>query len=231
MFSFARAIVRRQGFGSSTPWMHHNTLSTAVSRSSWRLLSTNPPLEPPMATTADMPAPPPAVPKKTRKKKSLSTTGEDGKSMPGAAVGTSEILRFVAEAHSLTQAETRRIYDSIINVVCEVRYGHTKNRKKYVSCQHTLVFVFSYLIFFVLCSFPCLFAFKSLTLQKKVTLIHLGAFETYKTKARTARNPRTGEPINVPEGLRVRFRPNVSFKRTVLGKAIPVKAKVSKGKE
>jgi hypothetical protein len=181
-----------------------------------------------MATTADMPAPPPAVPKKTRKKKSLSTTGEDGKSMPGAAVGTSEILRFVAEAHSLTQAETRRIYDSIINVVCEVRYGHKK--KKYVSCQHTLVF-YSPISYFRIMFIPCLFAFKSLTLQKKVTLIHLGAFETYKTKARTARNPRTGEPINVPEGLRVRFRPNVSFKRTVLGKAIPVKAKVSKGKE
>lgn len=39
-----------------------------------------------------------------------------------------------------------------------------------------------------------------------VKLIGFGSFQTKTHKARTARNPRTGEAVEVPEGQRLTFR-------------------------
>lgn len=39
-----------------------------------------------------------------------------------------------------------------------------------------------------------------------VKLMGFGSFQTKTHKARTARNPRTGEAIDVPEGMRLTFK-------------------------
>lgn len=45
------------------------------------------------------------------------------------------------------------------------------------------------------------------------TQIHgLGTFETHPVAARKGRNPNTGETIDIPAGLRIRFRPSTAIK-------------------
>jgi nucleoid DNA-binding protein len=46
----------------------------------------------------------------------------------------------------------------------------------------------------------------------------LGTFKKVKTKARTGRNPQTGEPIKIPARTKARFTVAKTFKDTVLGK-------------
>lgn len=48
-----------------------------------------------------------------------------------------------------------------------------------------------------------------------VTLIGFGSFLISEKKATVARNPQTGEPIEVPEHNAVRFKPAKAFKETV----------------
>jgi DNA-binding protein HU-beta len=45
----------------------------------------------------------------------------------------------------------------------------------------------------------------------------LGTFRKVQTKARTGRNPQTGEPIKIPARKKVRFSVAKSFKESVLG--------------
>ena len=47
------------------------------------------------------------------------------------------------------------------------------------------------------------------------TLPSFGTFRVAKTKARRARNPRTGEPIKVKAGKTVRFKASPTLKRAV----------------
>jgi len=47
------------------------------------------------------------------------------------------------------------------------------------------------------------------------TLPSFGTFRVVKTKARKARNPRTGEPIKVKAGRTVRFKASPNLKKTV----------------
>ncbi|MFO7252538.1 MAG: HU family DNA-binding protein [Actinomycetes bacterium] len=49
----------------------------------------------------------------------------------------------------------------------------------------------------------------------KVSITGFGAFEMVHKPARTARNPSTGEPIEVPESWVPRFRPGTDFKELV----------------
>jgi DNA-binding protein HU-beta len=49
----------------------------------------------------------------------------------------------------------------------------------------------------------------------KMSITGFGAFEMVHKPARTARNPSTGEPINVPESWTPRFRPGADFKELV----------------
>jgi DNA-binding protein HU-beta len=44
-----------------------------------------------------------------------------------------------------------------------------------------------------------------------VELKGFGSFSVIETKARTGRNPRTGKPIAIPPGRRVRFKPSRSL--------------------
>ncbi len=45
----------------------------------------------------------------------------------------------------------------------------------------------------------------------RVTFSGFGSFEVKNRKARKGRNPKTGEPINIPKKKRVRFTPSKSF--------------------
>jgi DNA-binding protein HU-beta len=54
-----------------------------------------------------------------------------------------------------------------------------------------------------------------------VTLTGFGVFEGRARAARTARNPRTGEPVDVPATTVPAFRPGAGF-RTAVGGAAPV---------
>ena len=46
---------------------------------------------------------------------------------------------------------------------------------------------------------------------EKVELKGFGSFSVVKTEARTGRNPRTGKPLAIPAGRRVRFKPSKSL--------------------
>lgn len=48
--------------------------------------------------------------------------------------------------------------------------------------------------------------------NKKVILKNLGTIYVKKVAAKTARNPRTGETVNVPTKNVLRFRPSVNLK-------------------
>ncbi len=51
----------------------------------------------------------------------------------------------------------------------------------------------------------------SLKKGNRVTFSGFGSFEVKNRKARNGRNPKTGEPINIPKKKRVRFNPSKSF--------------------
>ena len=53
----------------------------------------------------------------------------------------------------------------------------------------------------------------------RVSLVGFGTFERQDRKARTARNPRSGEPVKVKATKVPRFRPGQGFKDVVSGKA------------
>ena len=53
---------------------------------------------------------------------------------------------------------------------------------------------------------------------EKVTLPGFGVFSPKSTSARTARNPRTGETIQVPAGKSAKFTVGAKFKALVSGK-------------
>jgi len=46
---------------------------------------------------------------------------------------------------------------------------------------------------------------------EKVELKGFGSFLVVETKPRTGRNPRTGKPVAIPAGRRVRFKPSKSL--------------------
>ena len=58
----------------------------------------------------------------------------------------------------------------------------------------------------------------ALAFGKAIELRGLGTFETRERKARTAHNPRTMAPVNVPARKVVAFRPAVSLKKALNGK-------------
>ncbi len=48
---------------------------------------------------------------------------------------------------------------------------------------------------------------KALAAGDKVQLLGFGTYETRKRKARTGRNPQTGEEVNIPEKTTIAFKP------------------------
>jgi DNA-binding protein HU-beta len=56
---------------------------------------------------------------------------------------------------------------------------------------------------------------KGLREDKSVTIAGFGTFEVKDRKARTGRNPHTGEPIRIEAGRRVGFRMGKSLKESV----------------
>lgn len=50
----------------------------------------------------------------------------------------------------------------------------------------------------------------------KVTLVNFGSFNLKEQAPRKARNPRTGEPIDVPAKTVVKFKPSANFKEMAL---------------
>jgi DNA-binding protein HU-beta len=59
---------------------------------------------------------------------------------------------------------------------------------------------------------------KSVKKGEKVTLPGFGTFERRNRSARTARNPQTGEPIQVKASKVPAFKPGASFKTYVSGR-------------
>lgn len=48
---------------------------------------------------------------------------------------------------------------------------------------------------------------ETLAREGRIELRNFGVFEVKRRKSRTARNPRTGDPVDVPERFVVRFKP------------------------
>lgn len=55
----------------------------------------------------------------------------------------------------------------------------------------------------------------SLVAGKEVRLHNIGTFKQHMAKARTSRNPRTGEPVSVPARREVRFSVSKALKEAV----------------
>ena len=53
---------------------------------------------------------------------------------------------------------------------------------------------------------------------ERVTLPGFGSFTPTERKARTGRNPRTGEPVQIPAGKSARFTVGTKFKAQVSGR-------------
>lgn len=51
----------------------------------------------------------------------------------------------------------------------------------------------------------------------EISIPNLGKFKTKVSAARTSRNPRTGEAVQVPAKLSVKFNPSLAFKKSVNG--------------
>ena len=51
--------------------------------------------------------------------------------------------------------------------------------------------------------------------KKAVTIVGFGTFDTQKRKARTGRNPQTGEPLKIKASTAPRFRPGKTLKDSV----------------
>jgi len=62
----------------------------------------------------------------------------------------------------------------------------------------------------------------------KVTLVGFGTFNAVTQAARKARNPKTGEAIDVPEKMVVKFKPAAAFKEAALDAVAPVKKATKK---
>jgi len=58
---------------------------------------------------------------------------------------------------------------------------------------------------------------EALKSEGKITISGLGTFKVKATKARTARNPKTGETIQVPASKRVSFKVASGLKRIIKG--------------
>jgi nucleoid DNA-binding protein len=59
---------------------------------------------------------------------------------------------------------------------------------------------------------------ESILKEGKATLPNFGTFKIKRTEARTARNPRTGEKVFVPDRNVIRFKPARKLKTAVLTK-------------
>jgi len=60
---------------------------------------------------------------------------------------------------------------------------------------------------------------KTVKKEKVLKIPNLGSFKLRQTKARTGRNPQTGEPIKIPARRKVAFTPAKTFKEAILGPA------------
>ncbi|HUT69321.1 MAG TPA: HU family DNA-binding protein [Desulfatiglandales bacterium] len=49
----------------------------------------------------------------------------------------------------------------------------------------------------------------------RITLVGFGTFSVSTRKARSGRNPKTGEPIKIPASKTVKFKPGSAFKQAV----------------
>ena len=49
----------------------------------------------------------------------------------------------------------------------------------------------------------------------KISLTGLGTFKVKARKARSGRNPKTGETISIPAGRKISFKPSLSLRRLV----------------
>lgn len=60
---------------------------------------------------------------------------------------------------------------------------------------------------------------KTVKKEKVLKIPNLGTFRLRQTKARTGRNPQTGEPIKIPARKKVAFTASKALKEAILGPA------------
>ncbi|MGE0822275.1 MAG: HU family DNA-binding protein [Candidatus Binatia bacterium] len=63
------------------------------------------------------------------------------------------------------------------------------------------------------------FITKTVKKEKELKIPNLGTFRLRQLKARTGRNPQTGEPLKIPARKKVSFTAAKVFKETILGPA------------
>jgi DNA-binding protein HU-beta len=63
------------------------------------------------------------------------------------------------------------------------------------------------------------FISKTVKKERALKIPNLGTFRLRQTKARTGRNPQTGEPIKIPARKKVGFTAAKAFKESILGAA------------
>ncbi len=62
------------------------------------------------------------------------------------------------------------------------------------------------------------FITKTVKKDKVLKIANLGTFRLRQLKARTGRNPQTGEPLKIPARKKVGFTPAKVFKEAILGR-------------
>lgn len=67
----------------------------------------------------------------------------------------------------------------------------------------------------------------ALVIKDEIRIPGFGVFDTVETAPRKARNPQTGEEVDVPAGIKARFKPGKGLKEAVGAAA----AKASKSKD
>lgn len=63
---------------------------------------------------------------------------------------------------------------------------------------------------------------------RRVSLVGFGTFNPTSRRARTGRNPQTGEPVRIAASKGVRFAAGSSFKASLNGRPVPKKARKKK---
>jgi len=98
-------------------------------------------------------------------------------------LNTTDIVKLVATNHDLSQAEARRVFDTILDSISEVRCIATT----------TVVVVVVAVVVHIVRTHLLTYYFQSVAKHETVSISKFGSFASRKAAARKGRNPQTGE--------------------------------------
>jgi len=96
-------------------------------------------------------------------------------------LNTTDIVKLVATNHDLSQAEARRVFDTILDSISEVR------------CIATTTVVVVAVVVHIVRTHLLTYYFQSVAKHETVSISKFGSFASRKAAARKGRNPQTGE--------------------------------------